>query len=148
MRVWYNRTFSSVNAAIKLIREADTDGRFTIIHSNANRHAPAARLAHEFHIEPVGLKGEAYIDWCLAFCREQNIDIFVPGREATLLASELGRFAEIGTRVLSAAPPAELKRIHDKADFYAETVLPMKDGLPKLKDFPAELGGSGIAVPE
>jgi len=31
---------------------------------------------------------------------------------------------------------------------YAETVLPMKDGLPKLKDFPAELGGSGVAVPE
>ena len=31
---------------------------------------------------------------------------------------------------------------------YAETVLPMRDGLPKLKDFPGELGGSGIAVPE
>ena len=31
---------------------------------------------------------------------------------------------------------------------YAETVLPMKDGLPKLKDFPAELGGTGEAVPE
>jgi hypothetical protein len=31
---------------------------------------------------------------------------------------------------------------------YSETVLPMKDGLPKLKDFPAELGGSGEAVPE
>ena len=31
---------------------------------------------------------------------------------------------------------------------YAETVLPMKDGLPKLKDFPAEFGGSGEAVPE
>jgi hypothetical protein len=31
---------------------------------------------------------------------------------------------------------------------YAETVLPMKDGLPKLKDFPAELGGSGDVVPE
>jgi hypothetical protein len=31
---------------------------------------------------------------------------------------------------------------------YAETVLRMKDGLPKLKDFPAELGGSGIAVAE
>jgi hypothetical protein len=26
---------------------------------------------------------------------------------------------------------------------YAETVLPMKDGLPKLKDFPKEFGGSG-----
>ena len=31
---------------------------------------------------------------------------------------------------------------------YTETVLPMKDGLPKLKDFPAELGGSGVLVPE
>jgi hypothetical protein len=31
---------------------------------------------------------------------------------------------------------------------YAETVLPMHDGLPKLKDFPAELGGSGESVPE
>jgi len=31
---------------------------------------------------------------------------------------------------------------------YAETVLPMKDGLPKLKDFPAELGGSGEMVAE
>ncbi len=29
---------------------------------------------------------------------------------------------------------------------YAETVLPMKDGLPKLKDFPAELGGSGVVL--
>src|SRR5262249_61149134 len=26
---------------------------------------------------------------------------------------------------------------------YAETVLPMRDGLPKFKDFPAEIGGSG-----
>ncbi|RUT98329.1 GFA family protein, partial [Mesorhizobium sp. USDA-HM6] len=31
---------------------------------------------------------------------------------------------------------------------YAETVLPMRDGLPKLKDFPAELGGSGVSLPE
>ena len=31
---------------------------------------------------------------------------------------------------------------------YESTVLPMKDGLPKLKDFPAELGGSGETLPE
>ncbi|MDI4658508.1 MULTISPECIES: GFA family protein [Xanthobacter] len=31
---------------------------------------------------------------------------------------------------------------------YAETVLPMKDGLPKLKDFPAELGGTGETIGE
>jgi hypothetical protein len=31
---------------------------------------------------------------------------------------------------------------------YSKTVLPMRDGLPKLKDFPAELGGSGEMVAE
>jgi hypothetical protein len=31
---------------------------------------------------------------------------------------------------------------------YSETVLPMKDGLPKFKDFPAEFGGSGEQVAE
>jgi hypothetical protein len=31
---------------------------------------------------------------------------------------------------------------------YAETTLPMKDGLPKFKDFPAEFGGSGETVAE
>jgi hypothetical protein len=31
---------------------------------------------------------------------------------------------------------------------YAETVLHMRDGLPKLKDLPAELGGSGKTMDE
>jgi len=31
---------------------------------------------------------------------------------------------------------------------YAETVLPLRDGLPKLRDFPAEFGGSGEAMAE
>ena len=31
---------------------------------------------------------------------------------------------------------------------YAETVLPMKDGLPKFRDFPADFGGSGDMVDE
>jgi hypothetical protein len=31
---------------------------------------------------------------------------------------------------------------------YSETVLPMRDGLPKFADFPAEFGGSGKQVAE
>ena len=31
---------------------------------------------------------------------------------------------------------------------YQETVLVLKDGLPKLRDFPKELGGSGETIPE
>ncbi len=31
---------------------------------------------------------------------------------------------------------------------YAETVLPMRDGLPKQRDFPAQVGGSGEIMAE
>lgn len=31
---------------------------------------------------------------------------------------------------------------------YAQSVLPMKDGLPKFRDFPADLGGSGETMGE
>ncbi len=31
---------------------------------------------------------------------------------------------------------------------YQETVLHIKDGLPKMKDLPKEMGGSGSAMPE
>lgn len=31
---------------------------------------------------------------------------------------------------------------------YAETVLPIRDGLPKLRDFPEAFGGSGEVMPE
>lgn len=32
--------------------------------------------------------------------------------------------------------------------YYSETVLPMKDGLPKFKDFPEAFGGTGEMMPE
>ncbi len=124
MRVWFNRTFSSVYSAIGLIREADTEGRFHLIYSNANPHATAARVAHEFHEEPTGLDTGAYIDWCLAFCREHRVDIFIPGRASTALAGAHVRFAGQGTRVLSAGAQEALELIHDKARFYAATDLP------------------------
>jgi hypothetical protein len=31
---------------------------------------------------------------------------------------------------------------------YQHTVLPMRDGLPKFRDIPREMGGSGVNVPE
>ena len=31
---------------------------------------------------------------------------------------------------------------------YEDTVLPLRDGLPKQKDFPADMGGSGELLPE
>lgn len=117
-RVWFNKTFSSVAAAIRLIRQADFSDDYHIVCSSINEHAPAFLDAHESAIEPSGLTGEAYLDWCLHFCREKNIAIFVPGKEASLVSAARVQFAAQGTRVMCAGSQEVLHLLHDKARFY------------------------------
>jgi hypothetical protein len=124
-RVWFNKTYSSVGTAIKLIREADLAGDYEIICSNTNAHAGAFLAAHEHAIEPAGVQGDAYLAWCLEFCREHSISIFWPGKEAGLIASNQERFAQQGTRVLSVATQETLALMHDKARFCAGLALPI-----------------------
>lgn len=64
-----------------------------------------------------------------------------------------------GGHLFTEHPPLELTDVFaamlPELDFrptvhvnYQESVLPIKDGLPKLKDFPKEMGGSGEALAE
>ena len=117
-RIWFNKTFSSVHSALLLIREADEEGDYRLICTSTNPHAPVFLVADEHAVEPAGLKGEAYLDWCLEFCRHQDIHIFVPGKEASLVSAAADRFAAQGTRVLMAASQEVLHLLHDKAAFY------------------------------
>lgn len=117
-RVWFNKTFSSVGSALRLIREADEAADYHLVCSSTNPHAPAFLAAHESAVEPSGLKGQAYLDWCLEFCLEQGIGIFIPGKEASLLSAERQQFEAQGTRLLCAASQDMLHLLHDKAQFY------------------------------
>lgn len=117
-RVWFNKTFSSVGTAIRLIREADTAGDYEIVCSSTNPHAPAYLAAHASSVEPSGLTGPAYLAWCLDFCRTQGIGIFIPGKEASLIGGAQAIFEAQGTRVLSVAASEMLDLLHDKARFY------------------------------
>ena len=64
-----------------------------------------------------------------------------------------------GGHLFTEHPPLKLTDVFaamlPKLDFrpslhvnYQESVLPIRDGLPKLRDFPKEMGGSGEALPE
>lgn len=133
-RVWFNKTFSSVHSALTLIRKGDTEGQYRLLCTHPNPHALGPLAADEAAAEPSGLTGEGYVEWCLAFCRERKIDIFVPGKEATLIGRHAQRFLDQGVRVLSAAAPDTLERLHDKARFYAEACAPSAPS-PELEVF-------------
>jgi carbamoylphosphate synthase large subunit len=119
-RVWFNKTFSSIHIALRLIREMDKYGRYEVICSSTNCHAISRLSADQFFVEPSSLSPDEYREWCLSFAKDKNIQIFIPGKEAALLIGDKERFAQIGTRILGAASPAALDILHDKARFYAE----------------------------
>jgi hypothetical protein len=50
---------------------------------------------------------------------------------------------DVYAAVLVAAPFVPALHVN-----YAESALRMRDGLPKQKDFPKEMGGSGLLLPE
>ena len=66
-RVWFNKMFSSVAAAIRLIREADTSREYHILCTHTKAFSPVFLAADESAIEPNKLTGKAYLEWCLEF---------------------------------------------------------------------------------
>ena len=120
-KLWFNKTFSSVHAALTLIRQGGDGEEYELVCSSTNPRAIAFMAAHESAVEPSGLTGAAYVDWCLAFSLERKIDIFVPGKEASLISGRRAEFETHGTRVLSAGGSDAIDLIHNKAAFYQAT---------------------------
>ncbi|AGA90864.1 biotin carboxylase [Thioflavicoccus mobilis 8321] len=116
-RVWFNRTFSNVRALLDLIRHGDSGGEHQLLCSHTQPSFPGFIAAHESFLEPPHLRGDDYVDYCLATCVARRIDHFWPGREAEPIAAQRQRFAVAGVAVLSLAAPETLALLRDKDRF-------------------------------
>ena len=119
MRIWFNKTFSSIKGVFDNLRQYNT-GEVTIVCSHTHNTASAFLAADEHHLEPVDPIGMEYLQWCIEFCREHQIDIFWVGKEAALASKHHDLFEAVGTKVLSVADYDTLTLLHDKAQFYTE----------------------------
>ncbi len=120
MRIWFNKTFSTIQAVFKNLRQCTPTGEVTLVCTHTHNNASAFLAADETYLEPVDLIGEDYVQWCITFCRDHNIDIFWVGKEATLASKHHVEFEAVGTKVLSVADYDTLTLLHDKARFYTE----------------------------
>ena len=118
MRIWFNKTFSSIHTVLRNIRESDHAGNITLIFSHTHAQVPGMAVADEKFIEPEKLSDDDYLDWAFNFCVEQQIDWFWPGKAARLISEHKTRFAAIGTQIISVATPEVLGLLNDKAAFY------------------------------
>jgi hypothetical protein len=119
MRIWFNKTFSTIGAVFGNLRQSVPAGEVTVICTHTHLTASAFTVADESHLEPSELTGLAYLEWCVIFCHQQNIQLFWPGKEAALISQYHALFRAVGTQVLSVADHDTLALLHDKADFYA-----------------------------
>ena len=97
IRVWFNHWFSTVYKLIEMLREEQA---YYIIGTNQFQNAVYRLVCDEFYTEPV-LDGEAYADYCLEFCREHKIDVFIPRRHMLSISKRKSDFEALGVRVMA-----------------------------------------------
>ena len=97
VRIWMNHWFSTAYNIVNLIKQDDPE--FFVIGSNENVGSPIRTVCVEWYHEPT-LKDDTYVDYCVEFCREHHVDVFLPRRGMLDISKHIQRFASIGTKIM------------------------------------------------
>jgi hypothetical protein len=120
MRIWFNKTFSTISAVFRNLRQSSPANEITLVCTQTYDTATAFLAADEYYLEPSDLLGEDYLAWCVAFCRQHKIDLFWPGKDAAMISNNHAVFNAIGVQVVSVADFGTLTLLHNKAHFYRD----------------------------
>ena len=115
IKVWFNHWFSTVYRLIELIKE-DEEEEIFVVGTNLQIDSVIQKVCDEWYEEP-RISGEDYILYCLDFCRQHNINVFVPRRNMVEISKNKSRFEKIGVKVL-ADDYKVIEFLNDKAATY------------------------------
>jgi hypothetical protein len=101
-RVWFNKCFSSVEGVLLQLRADWPDGLY-LIGSHTDLRFPPLAYCDLAEIEPTSITADAYVNWCLQFCENHKVDVFIPGRMRDVIADHRAAFESIGSRLVVAA---------------------------------------------
>lgn len=115
VRVWFNHWFSTSYRLIELMKE-DAEQQIYVIGSNQVYESVIQKVCDEWYQEPA-LDGEEYLEYCVQFCREHQVQVFVPRRRLVDISRNIERFQEIGVRVM-VDDYGKIALLNDKAQTY------------------------------
>lgn len=98
IRVWFNHWFSTAYRLIELMKE-DAEEEIYVIGTNCQVDSVIQKVCDEWYEEPP-ICGEEYINYCLDFCKEHRIDVFVPRRNMVEVSKNKEKFTSIGIKVM------------------------------------------------
>lgn len=115
IRVWFNHWFSTSYRLIELMKENEGE-QVWVVGTNKQSDSVIRQVCDEWYEEPA-TDGDAYVEDCVRFCREHDINVFVPRRKMLDISRNMHRFHEIGVRVM-AEDYSRLSLLADKACTY------------------------------
>lgn len=114
-RVWFNHWFSTSYRLIELMKD-DKDEKIVIIGSNKQIDSIIQKVCDEWYQDSLA-SGMEYVDYCIDFCKEHKIDVFVPRRMMVEISQNIDRFNAIGVKVL-VDDYSVIRLLNDKAATY------------------------------
>jgi hypothetical protein len=97
--IWLNQWFSSAYHIVTAIRE-DERFSFYIIGSSKVAYSPVRCVCDEWYVEPEYSGDDDYLAYCLMFCKQHGIDIFIPHRGISICTRHCQEFEAAGVLVL------------------------------------------------
>lgn len=136
-RIWFNHWFSAAYNIITMLKDANPD--YHVIGTNENEQSVISLACDEWYTEPA-VKGDKYVDFCLEFCKEHKVDVFLPRREMLSISNRVEEFQSIGVKVMvENYGIASILNHKDKAyEFLKEkgiTTIPPYYTVTTIKDF-------------
>lgn len=113
MNIWFNHWFSTAYHLINMMRTAVSG--INIIGTNSNPDCVYKLVCDEWYSEP---DGTSYVEACAEFCRQHNIDVFVPHRNMEEICRRSELFTESGTLLLADTDKNDISIIYDKIKTY------------------------------
>ena len=113
MTIWFNHWFSTAYHLINMIRDG-LDEPCTVIGSGTNDVSVFRTACDEWHSEPTGISDEEYAQFCIEFCREHGVDVFVPRRGLVAIIKRAADFEAVGTKLFADTRADIAEQLDDK----------------------------------
>ncbi len=114
IRVWFNHWFSTSYRLIELMKE-DKEEQISVIGSNRQTDSVIQKVCDEWYVEPA--EEEGYVEYCLDFCKEHQVDVFVPRRNMVAISKNREKFEEINVKLM-VDDASVIEFLNDKAATY------------------------------
>ncbi|CQR51768.1 ATP-grasp domain-containing protein [Paenibacillus riograndensis] len=131
VNIYFNRWFSVAFHYMNLIRNNEDGIPVQIFATHPDIRHMSLQGADVAGTEPA-LEGIEYVQFCVDFCRSNEIDIFIPHLHMLDIALHASMFDAIGTKVLVCRDLDLLEKIMDKGKFY-ESV--QETGIMTIPDY-------------